>query len=481
MPFFRSSPRLSFLLRSGALATWLALVVACGPGGVGDGRTDAGVGDAPDAGFVHHDDGGSDAEDAGETLDGGGDPEDAGEPLDGGGDPEDAGTDGGRFEEDAGIDGGWDGGPSDDAGIDGGTQDAGPQWPFPETTLLSGPSGTVDEVEATFTFTANDPRHLFECSLDHADWTPCDSPITYTNLAEGTHWFEVRAVSPDGTEFDATPEQQGWLIELLPDAPAVVRVMAANITSGNMQSYTPGHGLRIFQGLKPDIVLIQEFNYGSNSAADLRHFVDTAFGPEFFFFRESGAQIPNGVISRYPILAHGVWDDPQVSNREFVWARIDVPGPVDLWAVSLHLLTASASVRNSEAIALVNYINTHVPQADLLVVGGDLNTDNRTEACITRLSQVVVTSNSQSPWPVDGNGNGGTNASRSKPYDWVLADPDLAPKEVPLVIGSRTFPNGLVFDSRVYTPLSEVAPILASDSGAPSMQHMAVMKAFLLP
>jgi hypothetical protein len=36
--------------------------------------------------------------------------------------------------------------------------------------------------------------------------------------------------------------------------------MAANLSSGNNQSYDPGEGARIFQGLKPDIVMIQELN-----------------------------------------------------------------------------------------------------------------------------------------------------------------------------------------------------------------------------
>src|SRR5689334_18836344 len=56
-----------------------------------------------------------------------------------------------------------------------------------------------------------------------------------------------------------------------------VRVMAANLTSGNGQDYDPGHGARIFQGTDPDIVLIQELNYLGNTDADIRSFVDTAF------------------------------------------------------------------------------------------------------------------------------------------------------------------------------------------------------------
>ncbi len=91
-------------------------------------------------------------------------------------------------------------------------------------------------------------------------------------------------------------------------ADEIVRIMAANTTSGNLQSYAPGDGIRIFQALDPDIALIQEFNYGTNSSADLRGFVDLAFGPEFAYQVEGGnEQIPNGIVSRYPIIQAGEW------------------------------------------------------------------------------------------------------------------------------------------------------------------------------
>ena len=63
--------------------------------------------------------------------------------------------------------------------------------------------------------------------------------------------------------------------------------MAANITD-NSQKYEP-FAIRIFQGLKPDIVAIQEFNYSNNTPAQIRSFIDTAFGTNFHYFRESGA------------------------------------------------------------------------------------------------------------------------------------------------------------------------------------------------
>ena len=254
--------------------------------------------------------------------------------------------------------------------------------------------------------------------------------------------------------------------------------MAGNLTSGNNQSYDPGEGIRIFQGLDPDIVMIQEFNYGSNSSADLRAFVDEAFGTEFEYHREhtsSDGDIPNGIISRYPIVSSGEWSD-QAAYRDFAWARIDIPGPTDLWAVSVHFLTTGSGDRNSEANDLVDYIQAHVPSSDYLVIGGDFNTGSRSEACISTLSAVVTT---DGPYPADQNGNSGTNQNRDKPYDWVLDSENLASLRTPLVIGSSTYANGLVFDSRVYTPLSEVSPVQYSDSGAQNMQHMGVLRDYL--
>lgn len=256
-----------------------------------------------------------------------------------------------------------------------------------------------------------------------------------------------------------------------------LRVMASNLTSGDAQSYDPGEGIRILQGLKPDVVMMQEFNYKTNSDADLRAFAEQTLGAAATYYRQPTGRIPNGVVSRYPIRDAGYWDDPQVSDRELVWARIDVPGDRDLWAVSVHLLTANEGVRNTEAQALVSYIKGQVPARDYLAIAGDFNTDSRGEPCLDTLRQVIVVPTQA---PEDQAKNGNTNASRRKPYDWVLADPDLDPRQVPVTIGGATFPAGLVFDSRVYMPLGDVKPVLLGDSGAANMQHMAVVRDFLV-
>jgi endonuclease/exonuclease/phosphatase family metal-dependent hydrolase len=354
----------------------------------------------------------------------------------------------------------------------------------PETGISAGPAegSTQASASATFTFTSSEAGSSFECALDGAAFAACTSPHDEAALAQGLHTLRVRALDAVQNR-DATPAMRTWTV----DVPPVVRVrlMAANITAGNGQSYT-AEGVRIFQGLEPDIVMIQEFNV-SASVGTIDQFVDTAFGTGFEYYRESQAldSLPNGIISRYPIRESGEWDDPTMENRDFVWARIDVPGSKDLWVVSLHLKASSGSEdktqRNTEATELVRRIQEKIPPGDYLALGGDLNTYSRlssSEACLGTLSQVVLTSG---PYPVDQRGDGDTNASRGTPYDWVLADADLAPRQTAVVIGNSSYADGLVFDSRVYTPLAEVSPVLVGDSGVLGMQHMAVVKDFLIP
>jgi endonuclease/exonuclease/phosphatase family metal-dependent hydrolase len=345
----------------------------------------------------------------------------------------------------------------------------------PITTIGSGPMGDTPVGASAFTF-SSEAGATFECSLDGAAFATCTSPLA-VQVTAGSHTFEVRATDTLGNV--ESPAVSRAYRGVVVTQPTKLRLMAANITSGNGQSYDPGHGTRIFQGTRPDIVMIQEFNYKpGNTNTEIRAWVDTTFGTSFQFFRESGKNIPNGVISRYPILQSGVWEDTLAPDREFVWARIDVPGSKDLWAISVHLLTRDAPTRNSEAQALRDLINANVPTGDYLVIGGDFNTDGRTEACVSTLG--AITDNG-APYPADQNGDGDTNASRGKPYDWVMMSPNLRATQVPLVIGSSTYTSGLVFDSRVYTPLSEVSPVLQTDSGAVNMQHMGVVVDVQLP
>ena len=71
--------------------------------------------------------------------------------------------------------------------------------------------------------------------------------------------------------------------------------------------------------------------------------------------------------------------------------------------------------------------------------------------------------------------------NRNHPHDWLLASPALHARATPVVIAASSFNAGLVFDSRVYTPLTDVPPVVMGDSAAVGMQHMPVVRDFLLP
>lgn len=259
--------------------------------------------------------------------------------------------------------------------------------------------------------------------------------------------------------------------------PGRIRVAAANLTSGTKQSWDPGEGARILAGLDLDVVLAQELNVGGGSDAELQAFARSVLGPTATAAREASVGLPNGILSRYPIVAQGSWDDPETTNREFAWARIDVPGDRDLVAVSVHLLTSNATKRDAEAMAIAAQLG-QLPGNPFVVLGGDFNTANRDEPCVQTLGTVLSVTG---PYPADAAGNDGTNTARTKPYDWVLPSEALRAIEAPVVIGGQAFAGGLVFDSRVFSPLSAVAPVQLGDSGADGMQHMAVVREFMVP
>lgn len=86
---------------------------------------------------------------------------------------------------------------------------------FPETALGSGPSELSNNRQATFVFSSSDPGASFQCRLDstqEADFQNCSSPRTYTNLADGTHKFDVRAVRVPA-QIDPTPASKTWTID----------------------------------------------------------------------------------------------------------------------------------------------------------------------------------------------------------------------------------------------------------------------------
>ena len=84
----------------------------------------------------------------------------------------------------------------------------------PDTTIVSGPSGTVKSRDAKFTFSSTEPSSAtFQTRLDGGTWEANGTATgkTYSSLANGTHTFEVKATDAAGNT-DLTPASRSWKV-----------------------------------------------------------------------------------------------------------------------------------------------------------------------------------------------------------------------------------------------------------------------------
>jgi acid phosphatase type 7 len=83
----------------------------------------------------------------------------------------------------------------------------------PNTTIVSGPSGTVKSRDATFTFSSTEANSTFQTRLDNGIWEANGAATSksYTNLANGTHTFAVKATDAAGNT-DLTPASRSWKV-----------------------------------------------------------------------------------------------------------------------------------------------------------------------------------------------------------------------------------------------------------------------------
>ena len=106
----------------------------------------------------------------------------------------------------------------------------------PDTTITSGPSGTVSSTSATFTFTSTEAGSTFQCSLDGAAFASCINPVTLTGLSQGSRTFQVRATDPAGNT-DAAPASRTWMVDTVaPDT--AINTMPANPTNDTTGDFT---------------------------------------------------------------------------------------------------------------------------------------------------------------------------------------------------------------------------------------------------
>jgi CSLREA domain-containing protein len=81
------------------------------------------------------------------------------------------------------------------------------------TTIETRPPAVSGSSKASFTFTGETIGRVegFECSLDEAAFSACESPQNYEGLAVGPHTFEVKAYNGEGIR-DGSPATYEWTV-----------------------------------------------------------------------------------------------------------------------------------------------------------------------------------------------------------------------------------------------------------------------------
>ena len=88
----------------------------------------------------------------------------------------------------------------------------------PDTSITSGPSGTVTTAQNIFSFGSNELGVSFQCRSDGASFAACAPPLTVGPLALGPHSFEVRATDMAGNQ-DGSAASRSYTIAAPPPPP----------------------------------------------------------------------------------------------------------------------------------------------------------------------------------------------------------------------------------------------------------------------
>ena len=90
----------------------------------------------------------------------------------------------------------------------------------PTPTITAGPPDPSNSTSASFTFSDSEQGVSFRCQLDGAGFGACNSPQSYSGLAEGSHSFQVKARDAAGNE--SAPTTRSWTVDTqAPPSPTI--------------------------------------------------------------------------------------------------------------------------------------------------------------------------------------------------------------------------------------------------------------------
>jgi large repetitive protein len=136
----------------------------------------------------------------------------------------------------------------------------------PDTTITSGPSGTVDHPEFSFEFSSSESGSSFECrisggSWDDSTWGDCTSPWNVFTTIDGTQTVEVRASDALGNA-DPTPASLTWTTAI---PPTVLSVSPTDAATG----VALGANVEAFfsEAIDPDTITDQTFTLAKQGSS----------------------------------------------------------------------------------------------------------------------------------------------------------------------------------------------------------------------
>ena len=113
---------------------------------------------------------------------------------------------------------------------------SGTSTPPPAPAISSNPANPTNQTGAAFNFSDTQSGVTFVCSLDASSYTACTSGQSYSNLAQGSHTFNVEAKDSSGTL--STPTSFTWTIDTTLPLISGTATPAANANGWNKTSVT---------------------------------------------------------------------------------------------------------------------------------------------------------------------------------------------------------------------------------------------------
>ncbi len=133
----------------------------------------------------------------------------------------------------------------------------------PGITFSATPSSTTTSASASFSFTINEVGTTQVCSLDNVNQATCNSPVSFTNLANGSHTFKVTSTDKAG---NVGSMSYAWTINAVVILNKTVAWDATTLNEDGTTAILKGY--KLFYGTAAGIytAVISENTVGNNSS-----------------------------------------------------------------------------------------------------------------------------------------------------------------------------------------------------------------------